>query len=400
MNVPRDAEALFGPRFHRDPAGTYRRLRWEHGAVAPVRLESGLPAWCVLGYRELLRVTGAPELFSRDPRLWNRWHQVPENWSLRPYVEPRASVILTGAAEHRARGRAVREALSDVDKTALTARLHECCDALIDRFAGRGSADLVVEYTHRIPLLVMARICGLPDGDVPMLTHDVALSGQEGDEAVEAYERTMARMRRLAAERRAEPADDLASRLAGSSVGLTDAEIAADLFLVLGKAHLTTSDWMANALRLMLTDPHFAVGLAGGRHDIAHVLDEVLWADPPMQNFVGRWATRDTELGGRSIRAGDLLVLGLAAANADPAVRSQSGASSGNRAHVAYSNGEHGCPDPARELSRVIASTGIEILLDRLPDLALAVPEEDLTWRPSIWMRGLTSLPAHFAAHR
>ncbi|GAA2342626.1 cytochrome P450 [Saccharopolyspora halophila] len=400
MNVPRDAEALFGTRFHRDPAGTYRRLRREHGAVAPVRLESGLPAWCVLGYRELLRVTGAPELFSRDPRLWNRWHQVPENWSLRPYVEPRASTILTGAAEHRARGRAVREALSGVDVAGLAARLHECCDALIDRFAGRGSADLVVEYTHRIPLLVMARICGLPDGEVPMLTHDVALSGQEGDEAVGAYERTMARMRWLAAERRAEPADDLASRLAESSVGLTDAEIAADLFLVLGKAHLTTSDWMANALRLMLTDPHFAVGLAGGRNDIAHVLDEVLWADPPMQNFVGRWATRDTELGGRSIRAGDLLVLGLAAANADPAVRSRSGASTGNRAHFAYSHGEHGCPDPARELSRVIASTGVEILLDRLPDLDLAVPEEDLTWRPSMWMRGLTSLPAHFAAHR
>ncbi|MFC7343326.1 cytochrome P450 [Saccharopolyspora griseoalba] len=400
MSAPADALALFGARFQRDPAGVYRELRERHGPVAPVRLEGGVPAWCALGYREVHQVTGDPELFSRDPRWWNRWHQVPENWSLRPFVEPRPSTLLVEAAGHRTRGHAVHEALAGVDAVWLTAQLQDCCDVLVDRFAGRGYADLVVEYTHRIPLWAVVRVCGLPEGEVPMLTHDVALSGQEGEEAVRAYERTMARMRWLVAERRTEPVDDLPSRLVAHPAALSDAEIAADLFLVLAVAHLTTSDWMANALRLMLTDPHFAVGLAGGRHDVGHVLDEVLWIDPPVQNFAGRWATRDTELGGKAVRAGDLVVLGLAAANSDPAVRPRGcPQASGNRAHLAFSHGEHGCPDPARELARAIARTGVEILLDHLPDLALAVPEPDLTWRPSLWLRGLTSLPVTFTPH-
>jgi len=43
-----------------------------------------------------------------------------------------------------------------------------------------------------------------------------------------------------------------------------------------------------------------------------------------------------------------------------------------------------------------MARTAVETLLERLPDLVLAVDISELTWRPSIWMRGLTSLPVRF----
>ncbi len=68
----------------------------------------------------------------------------------------------------------------------------------------------------------------------------------------------------------------------------------------------------------------------------------------------------------------------------------------GNRAQMSFGHGEHGCPYPAPELAEVIAKTSIEVLLDRLPDLTLAVPAESLVWRSSVWMRGLTSLPVTF----
>jgi cytochrome P450 len=391
---------FYGARFHRDPAAVYRQLRRDHGPVAPVQLEGGVPAWCVLGYRELHYVVGNPELFGRDPRRWNRWHIVPENWSLRAYVEPRPSALLADVEEHRTRGAVVREALDTVDSFELAAAVERICDTLIDRFAGRGFADLVVEYTHQIPLLAMAKIYGLADDEAPMLTHDVALSGQEGEEAVRAHERTVARMLRLVRERRARPTGDLVSHLVKHPIGFTEDEIAADLFITLGKAHLTTSDWMGNALRLMLTEPRFAVDLAGGRSSVGHALNEVLWEDTPIQNHVGRWATQDIQLGGKPIREGDLLVLGLAAANADPQVRphGHEGAT-GNHAHLSFSHGEYGCPYPAQEIARTITTTGIEVLLDRLPDTHLGVDPEDLTWRPSVLMRGLTSLPVTFSPH-
>jgi cytochrome P450 len=63
---------------------------------------------------------------------------------------------------------------------------------------------------------------------------------------------------------------------------------------------------------------------------------------------------------------------------------------------MSFGHGEHGCPYPAPEVAEVIAKKTVEVLLDRLPDLGLAVHADSLTWRPSVWMRGLESLPVTF----
>jgi cytochrome P450 len=87
----------------------------------------------------------------------------------------------------------------------------------------------------------------------------------------------------------------------------------------------------------------------------------------------------------------------LAAANTDPMVQPDSYAGNvGNQAYMSFSYGEHGCPFPAREIAETISMAGIEVLLDRLPDVDLAVSPDTLVWRPSVWMRGLTSLPVEF----
>jgi cytochrome P450 len=102
--------------------------------------------------------------------------------------------------------------------------------------------------------------------------------------------------------------------------------------------------------------------------------------------------------GGHRIGRGDFIVLGLAAANADPAARPDSlTASGGNRAHLAYAHGEHSCPVAARELASQIVTLGVEILLDRIPDVRLSVPAEELRWTESTWLRSLESLPVSFA---
>jgi cytochrome P450 len=63
---------------------------------------------------------------------------------------------------------------------------------------------------------------------------------------------------------------------------------------------------------------------------------------------------------------------------------------------MSFSHGEHGCPYPARELAEIIAQTAVEVLLDRLPDVRLAVAANALVWRPSFLMRGLSALPVTF----
>src|SRR5437879_2063297 len=84
-------------------------------------------------------------------------------------------------------------------------------------------------------------------------------------------------------------------------------------------------------------------------------------------------------------------------ANNDPQVRPDSyDGSVGNHAQMSFSYGEHGSPHPAPEIAEVIAKAAVEVLLDRFPDVLLAVPADALEWRESTMLRGLSALPVKF----
>jgi cytochrome P450 len=169
------------------------------------------------------------------------------------------------------------------------------------------------------------------------------------------------------------------------------------MFVLIIFAQAPTTDWIGNTMRLMLIDDHFSLTLQGGRTSVDQALNEVLWKDTPIQQAIGRWPLQDYELGGQRIGRGDMLVLGLASANADPQVRPGSFGNMGaNRAHMSFSHGEHACPVGAPEIAEGIARTAVEVLLDRIPDVELAVPADLLRWKETSIMRGLESLPVTF----
>ncbi|MER8041383.1 cytochrome P450 [Streptomyces sp. NPDC094032] len=390
---------LSGPRFHTDPTELYRRIRREHGAVAPVVLDGDVPAWLVLGYRELHQVTSDPVLFSRDSELWNQWDAIPADWPLLPMIGRRQpSILYTVGERHRERAGVISEALEAVDPFELKRRAERFADELIDGLCGKGSCDIIAEYATLLPVRVLASIYGFADEQGPALVTALndMINGREG--ALEGQRYLAESMGALLAAKLAEPGDDVASRMLGNTLGFTVEEVAQDLMVMLAAGHQPTADWIGNSLRLMLTDDRFAASLSGGRHSVGEAMNEVLWEDTPTQNVAGRWASRDTHLGGRTIRQGDLVLLGLAAANADPHVRADAGSAltGGNNAHLSFGHGEHRCPFTAQEVAETIARTGIEVLLDRLPDVDLATSEDSLTRRPSPWLRGLTALPVTY----
>jgi cytochrome P450 len=391
------AMPLYGPRFQQEPAQVYREMRRQHGPVVPIVLEGDVPAWLVIGYRELRHVLGNSQLFARDSRRWNAWDRIPSDWPLMAYVGYQPSMLFTEGAEHQRRAGAVSDALAAIDQFELRTQCERIADELIDALAGSGRADLMARYAHPMPLLVVARMFGLPDSETPGLVGDVSATLDGGEGAMEAYQRVQASMQRLLDSKRERPGPDVPSRLLAHPAGLTDEELIQDLILVMTAGQDTTANWIGNTLRLMLTDDRFAVTLSGGRRSAGQALNEVLWEDSPSQNSLGRWAVRDTQLGGQRIEAGDALILGLAAANSDPEVRSDfSAGTAGNHAHMSFGHGEHGCPHPAPEIAEVIAQAAVEVLLDRLPDVMLAVAADALVWRPSLQMRGLSALPVEF----
>ncbi|MDT3445041.1 MULTISPECIES: cytochrome P450 [unclassified Pseudofrankia] len=391
------AARLYGDEFHRDPAAVYDQLRARHGAVAPVLMDGDIPAWIVLGYREFAYVLENPELYTRDSTLWNAWDLVPSDWPALPIVVGRDTAVWLGGLAHERRSTVLHDGLT-VDPFELRARCERIADELIDTFAPTGEADLISQYAELLPVHALGAVLGIPPADCRVFTRDVITVVNGAPDAQEAFVRWRAGLQRQVVARRENLGFDVLSRLLTHPASLTDGELLEEMVTVFSLAHEMVSSWIGNSLRLMLGDPRFAATMFGGRRSVGDAMAQVLWEDTPAQSLTGRWLSRPSQLGSYQMAAGDMVIPSVTAANADPRVRPRSGIveTAGNQAHLSYGHGEHRCPLPAQEIGEVIAETAVRVLLDRLPDVTLAVPLEDLVWRPTIWIRGLTALPVVF----
>ncbi|MFJ8648639.1 cytochrome P450 [Streptomyces sp. NPDC093546] len=399
--APDQLRRLYGPVAEADPGALYEALRKEHGPVAPVLLHGDLPAWLVLGHREILEVTRSPSRFTRDSRHWNQFREgrVAPDSPLRPMVEWQPNCIFVDGEEHKRLRSAVTDSLEQFDRRGIRRYVIRYTEQLVDSFAATGQADLIADFAEKLPMLVMTQLLGMPEEYGPRLV-DAALDLMKGTEtALASNDFVVSTLRTLTERKKAHPGHDLASWFLGHEAGLTDDEVVEHLRLVLVAANETTVNLIANTLRLVLVDRRFRANLAGGHMTLPNALEQVLWDDPPLSAIPGRWATGDTVLGGKQIKAGDLIMLGLAAGNVDPQVRPDLDAPlHGNRGHVSFCSGPHECP--GQEIGRAIADTGIDTLLARLPDVSLSVAETELRWRAAWLSKRLDALPVRFTPPR
>ncbi|MDH6574606.1 cytochrome P450 [Kitasatospora sp. MAP5-34] len=388
---------LYGPEAEADPAGLYEKLRAEHGEVAPVLLHGDLPAWLILGHSANLTAMRTPSRFSRDSRRWTAFQQglVTPDSPLMPVIAWQPLCVFADGEEHKRLRRAVTDSLNRFDRRGIRRYVTRFADQLIQDFGPTGQAELVARFAEHLPMLVMTQVVGMPEEYGPRLV-DAARDLMKGTEtAIASNDYVVATLRRLMERKRVAPGADLVSWLMQHSAGLTDDEVLEHLRVVLLAANETTVNLIADTLKLLLTDRRFRTHLSGGHMTLPDALDQVLWDSAPMSLVAGRWATGDTELGGQQIRAGDMLLLGLAAGNVDPAVRPDlSKPLYGNRSHLAFGGGPHECP--GQDIGRAIAETSIDILLTRLPDIQLAIPEDELTWTSAWLSRHLVELPVRF----
>lgn len=271
---------LSGPRFQTEPAELYREMRRDHGSVVPVVLDGDVPAWLVLGYRELHQVTGDPVLFSRDSDLWSQWPNIPDDWPLLPMIgRKQPSILYTVGERHRERAAMISDALEAVDPFELRGHAEKFADELIDAVCAKGETDIVGDYAALLPVRVLATLYGFTDEQGPGLVTALNDMINGTAEALAGQQHLAASMGQLLADRKAAPANDVVSRMLADTSGFTDEEIAQDLMVMMAAGHQPTADWIGNSLRLMLTDDRFAASLFGGRHSVAEAMNEVLWED-------------------------------------------------------------------------------------------------------------------------
>ncbi|MEU7148645.1 cytochrome P450 [Streptomyces sp. NPDC045456] len=400
--------------YQHDAGGVFRELYQAHGPIAPVLLPGRVPAWLTLDHRTLRRVTEDTVTFARNTLRWRLGPLLPSDWPLWPMLgggQAHDCLLYAEGEAHRQRAGALSAALDAVDHGEFAARCQHISEHLLARVAPAGAAELMADYALQLPVLVMSWALGVPEEDSRDLPAHFAAMLSSGPEAISGRQRAREVVERLVARVRRRPGADVASRLAEHPLALSDRQLAEDLLVTYIAGHITTAYMIGNTAWLMLTDDRFTDTLRRGRLSVSDALHEVRWNDTPTQVFAGRITTRVTELGNYRIPAGDLVLLGLAAANTDPtlhpdpantdpALDSAPAPASGVRdcrAYLSYSHGPHSCPRPARDLSEVMASTAIEVLLDALPGLSLACHDSQLRWAPTIWMRGLLALPVQFA---
>jgi cytochrome P450 len=380
-----------------DPQAAYRKLQEEWGLVAPVQLEPGVNAWLVMGYEEICYVVRHERVFSRDPHNWRDLSDgiVAPDSGLGPMMFPRDNAYFKDGDTHRRLRAPLDEAVSGLHQRRMGRQVKKICADLITDLAPGGRADLVSDYAAVIPMLAVADMFGLNVA----LGHELRMcllalfgSGADSQAGNKRFEEILTDVMRA---RQAAPADDLTSTFVSHPNLHGHYEIMQSMVLMISAGYETTTSWIAQALRLMLTDPRFAGRLRGGRLGVDDALDEVLWRDPPMANMPARFALRDTELAGQQIQRGDALILALAAANADPRVHADDmWMEHGNRSYLAWSTGPHACP--AHVPARIIARAAVETALHMLPDIRLAVPASDISLIPSPWTRCPASLPVTF----
>jgi cytochrome P450 len=325
--------------------------------------------------------------------------EIPMEHPLAPLTMWQPLCVFADGEEHERLRKAVTESLGRFEGRGVRRYVTRFAHQLIEEFEAEGRADLVGQFAAQLPLRVITQLFGMPEGYGPRLVDACQdmIAGSETAAASNDY--ITDALQELVDRKRVDPAHDFASMLLEHPAKLSNDEVREHLRVVLVSANEPTVNLIANTLRLVLTDQRFRATLAGGHMTLPDALEQVMWDEPPMTTNVGRWATGDAQLAGKTIKAGDMLVLGLAAGNADPAIRPDRAAPMhGNRSHLAFSGGPHQCP--GRDLGRAIADTGIDALLARLPDLRLSVSEDKLSWQTALMSRRLVSLPVEFEPRR
>ncbi|WP_131741733.1 cytochrome P450 [Actinomadura roseirufa] len=379
---------LYGPEYTESPGSVYAAMR-AHGGVAPVELLPGVPATLIIGYEEALEVMRDPGRFPRDASRWER--KMDPGCPLLPMMGFRRNTMSVNGAVHARLRSAITDSLDRVDVAALRRLVETTADALVSDFTADGEADLVGQYSRPLPMLVFAELFGCPPDLAGRFVRDMR-DIFDGTNVQEADQRLHQTVRELLEFKRARPGGDLTSWMIAHPAGLDESELIEQIVLMFGAGSEPQQSLIANGVRLLLSDERFAGDLSGGSLPVEDALDEILWSDPPVANFGSTYPRQDLDFRGHRLPADEPVVVSYAAANTDPtrAVAQRAG----NRAHLAFAAGPHTCP--AKGHARLIASVAIETLLDRLPDMELAVPAEELRWRPGPFHRALIALPVKF----
>jgi cholest-4-en-3-one 26-monooxygenase len=281
--------------------------------------------------------------------------------------------------------------------------IREIAVGALDRIADRETCDLVTDVAQPVVSRVIGSFMGIPPEDDAIWAGlmNTTLGAGDPDLNPEGVESVMQRdvpeiferCRRLIAERRARPTDDLTSVLVHAEVDgerLEEHEIVMGFFLLMAAGNDSTKATYCSGMRALLEHPDQRQLLLDDPALIPSAVEESLRMFPAFAHF-RRTATRDTELHGRSIREGEKVVMWYVSSNRDESRYTEPDRfdATRNPEHQAFgAGGRHFCLGAA--LARLELRILFEETLARFPAMELAGAPE---YAESPFINQLKTLP-------
>jgi cytochrome P450 len=419
--TPHVVPDIMDPGLIADPVGGYGRLREQAPVLrgralafrgptrSAVRLPEGSSAWFVTRQAEVRTVLS-------DPRFVNSARSVPGMTVDGVREKPTEmvgipadlahyfadSILDYDGADHSRLRKLVSRAFNVRRVSALRPRVEEITAGLLDRMAGLPApVDLVAEYAYPLPITVICELVGVPEDDRPAWQRwSSALMRMRRDATPTAAREMIGHVHELIARRRTEPADDLLTALVQvqeeDGGRLSADELVTMVLTLVIVGHETTAHLIGNATLALLTHPDQLAVLRADPTLWPGAIHELMRWCGPVNIARMRYATEDVELGGVTIRRGELVQPVLVSANRDPREYPEAERLDVTRrpadrgeGHVGFGYGFHYCLGAA--LARQEGEVALRALVERFPALALAGDEQEWVRVPG--MRRLTRLP-------
>jgi cytochrome P450 len=266
--------------------------------------------------------------------------------------------------------------------------------------------DVIRDLAHRLPVIVICDMLGIPEEhrDAFLVGSNVSgrvldpvpMSREELDRANVGTQMGNNYFDQLCELRRKDPQDDLTTELVKAEEAgdrLSTEELRANIGLLFGAGHETTTNLIGNGLLALHRAPEQWQRIKDDPALIPNAVEELLRFDSSVQ-MTGRVTNTEVEVGGVTLPAGESVIMLLGAANRDPAHYTEPDKLDVGRQNVrpmSFGGGIHHCL--GAQLARLEAELVFTALVERLPTLEL--PEKDApAWRHTFTLRGLHKLPA------
>ncbi|MFF4391938.1 cytochrome P450 [Streptomyces sp. NPDC001552] len=396
-DVPADPPATLVAARSRDPYPYFAWLR-RHAPAHVDRRPGRTAVWQISRYTDVRALLTDPRL-SKDP------DRVP-GYVPGPAGLNRHLVHADGPDHTRLRA-LVNSAFVPRRIAMLEPFIAEVAERLLDQVEHRAHVDLIADFAAPLTFRMICAVLGVPDHLDTAATRSTLMSTitpAPAGHTAHAERRLCDLLDVLIAAKRtgkhAPSRVDLLGALvrAGDESGaMSEEELRSTAYLLLLVGHDTTMNLIGNGMLALLEHPGQAARLTSpepGPGIVADAVEELLCYDSPVRDATFRCAAAAIELHGRTIREGEIVSLLIGSANRDEERFPEPDRLDLARRpteHLAFGYGPHFCIGAA--LARLEGRIAFPLLLERLGPVQLAKPVEELTWRPTRVMRGLTALP-------